>query len=63
MMLKETNVGSVSLVGTLVAGGAGAITLSETPKSRNGLGSGLLKVIRPDNWRTKATIARGSFTV
>ena len=60
MMLKGNNVGFVALVGILIAG---AIKVSGTPKSRIGLGSGLLKVIRSDNWRTKATIARGSFIV
>lgn len=63
MMSKENNVGSAALVGTLVAGEAGAIKLPGTPKNRNGLGAGLLKDIRPDKWQTKAVIARGNFTV
>ena len=63
MELRENNVGTVSLVGTLLASEAGTNKLLGAPESRNGLGSGLLKVIRSDNWQTKPTIARGNFIV
>jgi len=56
----ENNVGFARIVGTL---SDGEIKLQRTPKSRYGLNAGLLKVIRPDSWQTKATIAQGSFIV
>ena len=59
---RGNNAGSVLLVGALVADEAGAIR-SLVPKNMNFLDSGLLKVIRPDNWRIKAAIAQGNFTV
>ncbi len=62
MMQKENNVGSVALVDALVAGEASVNKLQGVPKSRSGSSSGLLKVIRLDNWQTRADIVRGSFT-
>ena len=57
MIPEENNAGFVVLVGALLADEVGAIRPPGAPKSRNGLGAGLLKVTRPDSWRTKATIA------
>ena len=58
-MSKENNVGFVALAGALISGAK----LPGILKSRSGLGSGLLKVIRPDSWQTKVAIAQGSFIV
>lgn len=62
MVLKENNVGFARLVSALLAGEADA-RKSLIPENRNCLDSGLLKVIRSGNWRIKAAIAKGNFTV
>jgi hypothetical protein len=62
MIFEGNSVGSVYLAGALVAEEAG-VTRSPVPKNRNCFVFGLLKVIRSDNWRTKAAIAQGSFIV
>lgn len=61
MIPREDSAGSVGLVGALVPGVTGA-GLPVVLKSWIGLDAGLLKVIRPGSWLTKAAIAKGNFT-